>query len=163
MNADSFKTEIQNCDWLFDLFAIGYDFIATRLTPSPDLDAKYPDLPSVITQLANWPPRLTSTFTAAGGRRLLFRRQPNTRRCDSVCVSSSDARVKQYWDRNRVLSHAMGEHDRPSVVWDYIAVYKPEQIWTDVPLQPEFTGRPVVRFIEGTRRALNTIYSEQKK
>jgi hypothetical protein len=74
-----------------------------------------------------------------------------------------DARVKQYWDRNRVLSHAMGEHDRPSVVWDYIAVYKPEQIWTDVPLQPEFTGRPVVRFIEGTRRALNTIYSEQKK
>src|SRR5713226_7935044 len=70
---------------------------------------------------------------------------------------------KQYWDRNRVLSHAMGEHDRPSVVWDYIAVYKPEEIWTDAPPQPEFTGRPVVRFIDGTRRALNTIYSEQKK
>jgi hypothetical protein len=44
-----------------------------------------------------------------------------------------DPRVKQYWDRNRVLSHAMGEHDRPSVVWDYIAVYKPEQTWTDAP------------------------------
>lgn len=73
-----------------------------------------------------------------------------------------DPRVKQYWDRNRVLSHAMGEHDRPSVVWDYIAVYKPAQIWTDAPPQPEFTGRPVVRFIEGTRRALNVIYSEQK-
>src|SRR5260370_17995700 len=48
-----------------------------------------------------------------------------------------------------------------SVVGDYIAVYKPEQIWTDAPPQPEFTGRPVVRFIDGTRRALNTIYSEQ--
>ncbi len=73
-----------------------------------------------------------------------------------------DPRVKQYWDRNRVLSHAMGEHDRPSVVWDYIAVYKPEQIWTDAPPQPEFKGRPVVRFIAGTRKALGTMYSEQK-
>ena len=51
-----------------------------------------------------------------------------------------DPRVKQYWDRNRVL-HAMGEHDRPSVVWDYIAVYKPQQIWTDATPQPEFAGR----------------------
>ncbi len=73
-----------------------------------------------------------------------------------------DPRVKQYWDRNRVLSHAMGEHDRPSVVWDYIAVYKPEQIWADAPPQPEFQDRPVVRFIEGTRSALNTIYSSRK-
>src|SRR5260370_17920302 len=36
-----------------------------------------------------------------------------------------DPRVKQYWDRNRVLSHAMGEHDRPILVCTYIAVYKP--------------------------------------
>ncbi len=56
----------------------------------------------------------------------------------------------------------MGEQDRPSVVWDYIAVYKPEQTWVNGPPQPEFKGRPVVRFIEGTRRALNTIYSEPK-
>ena len=73
-----------------------------------------------------------------------------------------DSRVKQYWDSNRVLSHAMGEHDRPSVVWDYIAVYKPAQIWGETPPQPEFTGRPVVRFIEGVRKALETIYSESK-
>ncbi len=71
-----------------------------------------------------------------------------------------DARVKQYWDSNRVLSHAMGEHDRPSVVWDYIAVYKPEQIWTVALPKPEFNGRPVVRFIEGVRKALQTIYSD---
>ena len=70
-----------------------------------------------------------------------------------------DPRVKQYWDSNRVLSHAMGEHDRRSVVWDYIAMYKPEQIWMDAPPQPAFTGRPVVRFIDGARTTLQTIYS----
>ena len=74
-----------------------------------------------------------------------------------------DSRVRQYWDRNRVLSRALGEHDRPSVVWDYIAVYKPEQIWTAAPPQPEFTGRPVVRFIDGTRKVLEIMYSEQNK
>ena len=73
-----------------------------------------------------------------------------------------DPRVKQYWDSNRTFSHAMGEHDRPSVVWDYIAVYKPDQIWAETPPQPEFTGRPVVRFIEGAGKALQTIYSEMK-
>ena len=73
-----------------------------------------------------------------------------------------DPRVKQYWDSNRVLSHAMGEHDRRSVVWDYVAVYKPEQMWRDVPPQPEFTGRPVVRFIEGVRQTLQAIYSGTK-
>ena len=74
-----------------------------------------------------------------------------------------DPRAKQYWDSNRVLSHVMGEHDRPSVVCDYIVVYKPEQIWTVAPPQPQFNGRPVVRFIDGTRKALETMYSEQNK
>jgi hypothetical protein len=71
-----------------------------------------------------------------------------------------DSRVSQYWDRNRVLSHAIGEHDRHSVVWDYIAVYRPEQIWADAPPQPEFQGNPVVRFIDGARKALQTIHSQ---
>ncbi len=71
-----------------------------------------------------------------------------------------DPRAAQYWDRNRVLSHLMGEHDRASVVWDYIAVYKPGQIWTEAPPQPEFKGSPVVSAIDGTRQALRTIYSE---
>ena len=74
-----------------------------------------------------------------------------------------DRRVTQYWDRDRALSHAMGEHDRRSVVWDYIAVYKPEQTWTDTPPQPEFKGRPVVRYIEETAKTLETIYPETKK
>jgi predicted amidohydrolase len=64
MDADSFKTEIQYCDWLFDLFAIGYDYIATRVTPS-DLDANYPDLTSVIGQLASM--RFAELLVAADG------------------------------------------------------------------------------------------------
>jgi len=74
----------------------------------------------------------------------------------------NDSRVVQYWDPNRVLSHVMGEHDPASVVWDYIAVYKPGQFWTDAPPQPEFKGRPVVHFIEGTRKTLETIYAQAK-
>jgi hypothetical protein len=73
-----------------------------------------------------------------------------------------DLRVQQYWDKDRVLSHSMGEHDRRSVVWDYVAVYKPEQIWAEAPPQPEFKGRPVVRFIDGTRKALEAIHSDTK-
>ena len=71
-----------------------------------------------------------------------------------------DPRAAQYWDRNRVLSHLIGEHDRASVVWDYIAVYKPGQIWAEAPPRPEFKGRPVVSAIDGTRQTLKTIYSE---
>jgi predicted amidohydrolase len=64
MDADLFKTEIQACDWLFDLFAIGYDFITTRVTPT-DLDTKYPDLASVIGQLARM--RFAELLVAADG------------------------------------------------------------------------------------------------
>ena len=74
-----------------------------------------------------------------------------------------DRRVVQYWDRDRVLSHAMGEHDRRSVVWDYIAVYKPEQTWSTAPPAPEFKGRPVVQYVEETRRTLAAIFSDEKK
>lgn len=41
----------------------------------------------------------------------------------------------------------------------YIAVYKPEQLWADAPPGPEFKGRPIVRFIDGTRKVLLAIYS----
>ena len=71
-----------------------------------------------------------------------------------------DRRAAQCWDRNRVLSHLMGEQDRASVVWDYVAVYKPGQIWTEAPPQPEFKGSPAASAVDGTRQALRTIYSE---
>ena len=35
----------------------------------------------------------------------------------------SDVRVTQFWDKGRVISQLMAEHDRRSVVWGYIAVY----------------------------------------
>jgi hypothetical protein len=83
-----------------------------------------------------------------------------------ACCSSPAAMC--YWLAASLIASGLlsliGIYWRPLLsAWDYIAVYKPAQIWTDAPPQPEFTGRPVVRFIEGTRRALNTIYSEQKK
>jgi predicted amidohydrolase len=65
MDADSFKREIEKCDWLFDLFAIGYDFIATRVTPSLDLDSQYPDLPSAIMELSRL--RLAELLVSADG------------------------------------------------------------------------------------------------
>ena len=34
-----------------------------------------------------------------------------------------DLRVVQFWDKNRLISHSMGEHDLRSEVWHYIAVY----------------------------------------
>jgi hypothetical protein len=41
----------------------------------------------------------------------------------------SDSRASQFWDRGRLISRSMGEHDRRSVVWDYIAVYPAGAIW----------------------------------
>jgi hypothetical protein len=48
----------------------------------------------------------------------------------------------------------MGEHDRRSVVWDYIAVYGQGAIWNDHPPEPLYKGGPVVRVIEPARAAL---------
>lgn len=64
MDTDSLKTEIRNCHWLFDLFAIGYDFIATRVTPS-DIEHKYPNLASLTAELANL--RFRDLLVAADG------------------------------------------------------------------------------------------------
>lgn len=70
----------------------------------------------------------------------------------------SDVRAAQYWDRERVLSHLMGEHDRPSVVWDYIAVYPPGSLWTtDSPPKPAYSGRPVVNVTSSTKAALDQL------
>jgi len=48
----------------------------------------------------------------------------------------ADARATQYWDRKRALSHLLGEHNRSTVVWDYIAVYAPGMLWQDAPPKP---------------------------
>jgi hypothetical protein len=66
----------------------------------------------------------------------------------------SDTRAAQFWDKGRLISHSMGEHDRRSVVWDYIAVYPAGAVWEDGPPQPLYQSRPVVQAAEPARAAL---------
>jgi hypothetical protein len=66
----------------------------------------------------------------------------------------SDRRAAQFWDKQRSVSHSMGEHDRGSVVWDYIAVYPPGAIWDNRPPTALYDGGPVVRVIREAQRAL---------
>lgn len=65
-----------------------------------------------------------------------------------------DLRASQFWDRQRLISHSMGEHDRHSVVWDHIGIYPRGAIWTDRPPQPLYAGGPVVKVVEPARAAL---------
>ncbi|HLW76010.1 MAG TPA: hypothetical protein VKS01_03475 [Bryobacteraceae bacterium] len=66
----------------------------------------------------------------------------------------SDPRAAQFWDQGRLLSHSMGEHDRRSVVWDYIAVYPPGVLWEDRPPEAAYHGGPVVHAIDAAKVAL---------
>jgi len=62
----------------------------------------------------------------------------------------SDLRASQYWDKEHVASHLMGEGDRASVVWDYVAVYQPGKLWDHAPPEAVYSNVPVVRGINGT-------------
>ena len=48
----------------------------------------------------------------------------------------------------------MVEHDRKSIVWDYIAVYPPGALWEEHPPPPLYYGRPVVKVTEAARAAI---------
>jgi hypothetical protein len=65
-----------------------------------------------------------------------------------------DTRAAQFWDKGRLISHSMGEHDRRSVVWDYIAVYPAGAVWEYGPPEALYHGGPVVRVTEPARTAL---------
>jgi len=65
-----------------------------------------------------------------------------------------DSRVQQYWDRGRLLSKAMGEKDKSSIVWDYVAVYAPGALWNDTAPQPFYQDGPVVRVVSALTQAL---------
>jgi hypothetical protein len=63
--------------------------------------------------------------------------------------------VLQFWDKERLISHAMGEHDRGSVVWDKVMVYGAGAEWKNgTPPPPLYQGRPVVKVAEAARSAL---------
>lgn len=69
----------------------------------------------------------------------------------------SDIRVRQFWDPKRLLSRELGEHDRSSVVWDYVAIYRAGEAWADAPPKPMYAGSPVVRSIGGAGQALRQL------
>jgi len=66
----------------------------------------------------------------------------------------SDSRASQFWDKGRLISRSMGEHDRRSVVWDYIAVYPAGRIWRGRPPKALYEGGPLVKVIDPARAAL---------
>ena len=73
----------------------------------------------------------------------------------------SDVRVTQFWDKGRVISYLMGEHDRLSVVWDYIAVYPAGAIWENLPPSSLYHGNPVVQVTDAARAAMTQALAEQ--
>ena len=67
----------------------------------------------------------------------------------------SSNRAAQFWDKGRLISHSMGEHDRSGIVWDHVAVYPAGTVWEDRPPQALYEGGPVVRVLDETRAALS--------
>ena len=66
----------------------------------------------------------------------------------------SDNRAAQFWDKGRLISRSMGEQDRGSVVWDYVAVYAAGVSWQDGPPQALYHGGPVVQVSDPVRAAV---------
>ncbi len=66
----------------------------------------------------------------------------------------SDLRVSQYWDKEHMVSRSLGERDRSSVVWDYVAVYEPGKSWDQAPPEPSYSKVPVIHGIDGTKEAI---------
>jgi hypothetical protein len=72
-----------------------------------------------------------------------------------------DVRAAQYWDRKRELSHSLGEHNRPTVVWDYIAVYGPGTLWQDAPPKPVYSDGPVRDVISGAKESIQRLLASR--
>jgi hypothetical protein len=68
-----------------------------------------------------------------------------------------DARAAQYWDKNRALSHLLGEHNRSTVVWDHILVYAPGTLWQDAPPKPIYSDNPVRDVISEARESIQRL------
>jgi hypothetical protein len=75
----------------------------------------------------------------------------------------SDTRATQFWDKGRLVSHLMGEHDRHSVVWDYIAVYPLGAVWDDGPPEALYHGGPVVRVTGPARSAVERALARENR
>jgi hypothetical protein len=68
----------------------------------------------------------------------------------------SDLRARQYWDNGRLLSKALGEKDKDSIVWDQVLVYQRGVSWTDAkPPKPLSSEGPVKDVISEFTAALH--------
>jgi hypothetical protein len=75
----------------------------------------------------------------------------------STLARISDGRVQQYWDKNRLLSKAMGEKDKRSIVWDWIGVYGKDSQWRDRAPMPVFGDGPIVDVLPGLEAAVRQV------
>jgi hypothetical protein len=66
----------------------------------------------------------------------------------------TDSHSAQFWDSKRLISHSLSEHDRHSIVWDYVVVYPAGAVWKQLPPTPLYEGGPVVQVIEPLRNAV---------
>lgn len=69
----------------------------------------------------------------------------------------SDERVQQYWDKDRLLSKAMAEKDRSSIVWDWVGVFARESQWQSVPPKPLFEDGPIIDVLPALGTALQRV------
>src|SRR5437016_6149376 len=63
----------------------------------------------------------------------------------------SDLRAAQFWDKQRLISHSMGEQDRNTIVWDRIIVYGRDATWNGNPPEAVFSDGPVVKVLDRAR------------
>ena len=75
----------------------------------------------------------------------------------------SDLRASQYWDKEHLVSLSLGERDRSSVVWDYVAVYARGKLWDQAPPEPAYSNVPVIHGIDGTREAVQKLFHQTKR
>jgi hypothetical protein len=75
----------------------------------------------------------------------------------------SDPRVSQYWDKHRLVSHLLGEHNRQSIVWDFVAVYPAGPAWKTQPPPALFEDGPVVQAADRARGAISQAFADSGK
>ena len=96
--------------------------------------------------LVIWEPVLWTDWTS-----------PSTATLSRIC----DNRAAQIWDKHRLISHSMGEEDRESVIWDYIAVYPEGSTWRESLPEALYHGGPVVQVTDPARAAIAQALKEQ--
>ena len=70
----------------------------------------------------------------------------------------SDRRTQQYWDKRRLLSKAMGETDKKSIVWDQVIIYGRGVSWSEVaPPKPVVAVGPVFDAVDQFVAALHQV------